>query len=51
MLLLKRLLCRTDSTSRCNTLTIAWAQGILQLKQRPGAYYSESHKAVMWNRC
>jgi len=39
-----------DSTGRCNTLTTAQAKGVLQMKQRPRIYYSDSQKALMWER-
>jgi len=39
-----------DSTGRCNTLEAAQAEGVLQMKQRPRIYYTESQKALMWER-
>src|ERR1700730_18822700 len=39
-----------DSTGGCNTLETAQAAGVLQMKQRPRIYYSESQKALMWER-
>ena len=41
---------RADSTGRCNTLTTAQVQGVLQMKQRPRIYYSDTQKALMWER-
>ena len=39
-----------DSTDRCNTLGTACAEGVLQMKQRPRIYYTETQKALMWER-
>src|ERR1700681_1725173 len=39
-----------DSTGRCNTLDAIAAEGVLPMKQRPRIYYTESQKAVMWER-
>src|ERR1700687_5157157 len=39
-----------DSTGGCNTIDTAQAGGVLQMKQRPRIYYSESQKASMWDR-
>ncbi len=39
-----------DSTGRCNTLIAAYAAGVLQMKRRPRLYYSDSQKALMWER-
>lgn len=38
-----------DSTDRCNTLVLGDG-GVLQMKQRRRIYYSESQKALMWQR-
>lgn len=46
----RRQVCRADSTGRCNTLTTAQVQGVLQMKQRPRIYYSDTQKALMWER-
>ena len=45
-----RLLSTADSTRRRNTLNSAKAEGVLQMKQRPRIYYSETQKALMWDR-
>ena len=39
-----------DSTGRCNTLMTARAEGVLQMKQRPRIYYTDSQKTLMWER-
>ncbi|RDJ97646.1 hypothetical protein DLM46_36755 [Paraburkholderia lacunae] len=39
-----------DSTGGCNTLETAQAVGVLQMKQRRRIYYSETQKALMWER-
>jgi IS30 family transposase len=39
-----------DSIGQRNTLTNAQAEGVLQMKQRPRIYYSDSQKALMWER-
>src|SRR3954464_15303398 len=39
-----------DSTGGCNTIIFAQAEGVLQMKQRPRIYYTESQKALMWER-
>ncbi|KAA0997424.1 hypothetical protein FVF58_49490, partial [Paraburkholderia panacisoli] len=39
-----------DSTGGCNTLKTAQAVGVLQMKQRRRIYYSETQKALMWER-
>ena len=39
-----------NSTGRCNTLTTAQAAGVLQIKRRPRIYYSDSQKALTWER-
>ncbi|MCY1536791.1 Helix-turn-helix domain protein [compost metagenome] len=36
------------STGRCNTLEAAQAEEVLQMKQRPRIYSTESQKLVMW---
>jgi IS30 family transposase len=41
---------RANSTGGCNTLETAQAEGVLQMKQRPRIYYTESQKALMWER-
>lgn len=38
-----------DSTGACNTLETAYAEGVLQMKQRRRIYYTESQKALMWD--
>ena len=45
-----RLLPAADSTGRCNTLGPAWAEGVLQMKKRPRICYTESQRALMWER-
>jgi len=45
-----RLRSTVNSTGGCNTLDTAQAEGVLQMKQRPRIYYSESQKAIMWER-
>jgi hypothetical protein len=40
----------TDSTGGCNTLEPVQAVGVLQMKQRSRIYYTESQKALMWER-
>lgn len=45
-----RLLCRADSTGRRNTLEATPAEGVLNMRQRPRIYYSDSQKALMWER-
>lgn len=37
-------------TGRCNTLETARAAEVLQMKQRRRIYYTESQKALMWER-
>lgn len=44
------LLLALDSTGGCNTLETAKAEGVLQMKQRPRIYYTETQKALMWDR-
>lgn len=39
-----------DSTGERNTLDPVYAGGVLQMKQRPRIYYTESQKALMWDR-
>jgi hypothetical protein len=39
-----------DSTGGCNTLQSAIAEGVLLMKQRTRIYYTESQKALMWDR-
>src|ERR1017187_4035030 len=39
-----------DSTGGCNTLETASAEGVLQMKRRPRIHYTESQKALMWER-
>src|SRR5437588_1267974 len=39
-----------DSTGRCNTLRSAQAEGVLQMTYRPRTYYTDSQKALMWER-
>jgi len=39
-----------DSTGRCNTLDLPAAGGVWRMKQRPRIYYSDSQKALMWER-
>jgi hypothetical protein len=39
-----------DSTGRCNTLITAQAEGVLQMKYRTRTYYTDSQKALMWER-
>ncbi len=39
-----------DSTGRCNTLDAAYAVEVLQMKQRRRIYYTETQKALMWER-
>lgn len=39
-----------DSAGACNPMIVAWAAGVLQMKQRRRIYYSESQKALMWER-
>ena len=39
-----------DSTGRCNTLITAQAEGVLQIKYRTRTYYTDSQKALMWER-
>jgi IS30 family transposase len=41
---------RADSTGQCNTLEAARAAGVLQMKQRRRIYYTDSQKALMWER-
>jgi DNA-binding CsgD family transcriptional regulator len=41
---------RADSTGRCNTIEAVWAAGVLHMKYRTRIYYSESQKALMWER-
>lgn len=38
-----------DSTGGCNTLETAYAEGVLEMKQRRRIYYTESQKALMWD--
>ena len=45
-----RLLNALDSTGRCNTPETAQAEGVLQMKQRPMIYCTESQKAIKWDR-
>jgi hypothetical protein len=40
----------TDSTVVCNTIRRAQAGGLLQMKQRTRIYYTETQKAMMWER-
>ncbi|MHB1117855.1 hypothetical protein, partial [Sideroxydans sp.] len=44
------LLWPADSIRRRNTLNLAKAKGVLQMKQRPRIYYTETQKALMWDR-
>lgn len=47
----ERLNVGADSTGGCNTLLeTAQAVGVLQMKQRSRIYYSETQKALMWER-
>ena len=39
-----------DSTGRCNTLTPAGAERVMQMKYRTRTYYTSSQKALMWER-
>jgi IS30 family transposase len=39
-----------DSTGECNTLASKEEEGVLQMKQRPRIYYTDSQKALMWDR-
>src|SRR3569832_3007397 len=39
-----------DTTGGCNTLETAKAEGVMQMKYRTRTNYSESQKALMWER-
>src|SRR6202171_2807720 len=39
-----------DSTGGCNTLNALEAKGVLQMERRPRIHYSESQRALMWER-
>lgn len=39
-----------DSTYRCNKLNSTLVEGVLHMKQKPRIYYSESLRALMWER-
>lgn len=38
-----------DSTGRRNTTKFCVTEGVLQMKQRPRIYYTESQKQQMWD--
>lgn len=46
----KRRIHPVDATGRCNTLDAAQAVEVLQMKQRRRIYYTETQKALMWER-
>ena len=39
-----------DSTGRCNTRDLRRQKEVLQMKYRTRTYYSDSQKALMWER-
>lgn len=46
----RSLLLLANSTGGRNTLETTQAEGVLQMKRRPRIYYTESQKALMWER-